>query len=51
MYELLITLVEVYLSGIFKGRLPGLSQFMAMESPLKMMKTCLLLHLESTFRS
>ena len=38
-------------SGIFIGTLSGLRQFLATESPLKVLKKCFLFHLKSFFRS
>ena len=35
----------------FKGALSGLKQFLATESPLKIMKNVFLFHLKSSFRS
>ena len=35
----------------FKGALSGLRQFLATESPLKLMKIFFLFHLKSSFRS
>ena len=35
----------------FKGALSGLRQFLATESPLKLMKNAFVFHLKSSFRS
>ena len=37
------------MTSMFKGALSGLRQFLANESPLKMMKKCFLFHLKSSF--
>ena len=38
------------MTSMFKGALSGLRQFLATESPSKMMKNVFLFHLKSSFR-
>ena len=37
--------------SLAKSALPGRKQFLAIESPLKMMEKCFLIHLKSSLRS
>ena len=46
-----MTIAKTSLHCIFKSALSGLRQFLATESPLKMIKKCFLFHLKSSFRS